>query len=81
MIILALVVFTACCWAIFSKHFCDGIVTKHFLAFSAITAMIVVRDPSNVEAMVTSGVLFIMGVAYWFFKHQRQIRQYLSINH
>lgn len=79
MIILAIAIFITCLWAVFSKHFCDGIITKHCLAFAAITAMLVIRDPGNTDAMITALVLFFGGFGYWFYKHYNRIREIFDI--
>lgn len=74
MIIFGMIVFALCTWAVFSKRFGDGLIIKHFLIFSAITAMLVVVDPHNVGAAVTSTFFLLVGFGYWFFKHREQIR-------
>lgn len=74
-----LLVFSACTWAVFSKRFCDGIVTKHFLIFAAITAMLVILDPKNTFAAIVSGLLLAGGIGYWFFKHRDRIREQWQI--
>lgn len=74
MSILGLLVFTFCLWAVFSRHFCDGIIVKHLLTFSAITAMLVFVDPLNTDAAITSIALLALGILYWFIKHQQLIK-------
>lgn len=76
MSIIALIDFSFCLWAVFSRHFCDGIITKHFLTFSAITAMLVVLDPANHNALAASLVLLACGIAYWFIRHFQKICDY-----
>lgn len=79
MMLLGLIIFSACTWAVFSKRFCDGLVTKHFFIFAAITAMLVVVDPANTLAAITSALFFTGGIAYWFFKHRACIREHWQI--
>jgi hypothetical protein len=75
--ILGLFIFAFCTWAVFSKHFCDGIITKHLLVFAAITAMLTILDPANVVAGVSSILLLFSGMAYWGCKHRVEIMAYL----
>jgi hypothetical protein len=79
MILLGLVIFSFCSWAIFSKRFCDGFVAKHFFIFSAITAMLVVMDPINTKAAISSVLLLALGLAYWVYKNRTKIATYLHI--
>jgi len=82
MMLLGIIIFSACTWAIFSKRFCDGLITKHFLIFAAITAMLVVMDPTNTTAALASSLLFLGGLAYWSYKHRACIRkQWQLLNH
>lgn len=81
MSILAMMVFLFCAWAVFSRHFCDGIITKHLFTFSAITAMLVVLDPDNMEAAEVSYLLLVAGIVYWFFKHKKLIIERLRHFH
>lgn len=78
MIILGSLIFGFCLWAVFSRHFCDGIVAKHFLSFSAITAMLVILDPENTGAAFTSVGLLLLAMAYWFFKHHQLIKKRIN---
>lgn len=78
MMVLALLVFGFCLWAVFSRYFCDGIITKHLLSFSAILAMLVVLDPDNYDAAAASLALLVAGIVYWFFKHLGRIKKYFS---
>ena len=64
-------VFTFCTWAVFSKKFNDGIVTKHFLTFSAITSALSVIDPSNYRAFTAGFVFLVSGLAYWLWRKDR----------
>lgn len=73
MIVIGLMIFSFCTWAIFSKRFCEGIVSKHFLVFSAITAMLVIVDPKNMDALISSGCLLISGIVFWYFKHKKLV--------
>lgn len=79
MMLLGLIIFSACTWGVFSKRFCDGLITKHFLIFAAITSMLVIMDPRNIEAAVASAVLFVAGIAYWFYKHRSCIREHWQL--
>ncbi len=73
MIIIAVAIFAFCTWAVFSKHFCDGIVTKHFLTFAAILSALVILNPENTLAGVVALLLFITGMAYWVYKHREAL--------
>lgn len=75
---LGFTIFMLSVFLVFTKRFCDGLVAKHFLVFSAITAMIVIHDPYNSDALWSSIGLFIAGMVYWFIKHYREICNYLS---
>lgn len=77
MIVLCVAVFCFCFWAVFSRRFCDGLVTKHFLIFSAITAMLFIMKPSNVAAGVSSLVFLACGMLYWGYKNRKMIREHL----
>jgi len=79
MILLGSGIFAFCTWAVFSDHFCDGIVTKHLLTFSAITSMLLILDPANGKAALGSVLFLVSGVAYWAMKHWDTIRQRLHI--
>ena len=79
MMIIAMIIFAFCTWAVFSKHFCDGVVTKHFLTFAAITAMLTILNPENVRAGLASAFFLIAGMAYWGFKHRKAIREHLHL--
>ena len=82
MIVLALLIFGFCLWAVFSRHFCDGLVVKHLLTFSAITAMLFVLDPINYDTITASILMLVAGIVYWFVKHLTLIREYFElINH
>lgn len=80
MIVLAIAVFCFCLWAVFSKHFCDGIVAKHLLTFAAITAALVVCDSGNLVAMLWSLVFLVAGVLYWAYKHWSHIREHFHMH-
>lgn len=79
--IIGSLIFVFCVWAVFSKHFCDGIIAKHFLAFSAITAMLAVLDPVNDTLIVWSGAFLLAALAYWAIKNERQIEKRLRRRH
>lgn len=78
MTIIALLIFAFCSWAVFSQHFCDGIIAKHLLAFAAILSVLVILDPKNAMALITACVAMIAGIAYWFFKHARPVIHFLK---
>jgi site-specific recombinase len=71
--VFGVIMFTFCTWAVFSKKFCDGIITKHLLTFSAITSALAVIDPSNYRAFLTGFFLFISGMAYWLWNKDKFI--------
>lgn len=73
MIVLGILDFSFCLWAVFSRHFCDGIVVKHLFAFSSITAMLTILDPYNTDAACAALVLLAMGMLYWAIKHRHKI--------
>lgn len=75
MTIFAAFIFGLCTLLVFSKRFCDGIVAKHFLVFSAISAVILYLEPGNTLALTVSVALFAAGIAYWAWKNQAQIKQ------
>lgn len=81
MMLLGLIIFIFCTWAVFSKHFCDGLITKHFLVFAAITSMLVVVNPANGRAALAASLSLIGGLAYWVIKHRRCIREHLEMLH
>lgn len=75
MTVIGVLIFVFSTWAVFSHHFCDGIIAKHFLVFAAITALIMMLEPSNMRA-ATSSVLFLFaGLGYWAYRHRKNIRQ------
>lgn len=81
MTILAAVLFLVCTVLVFTKRFCDGILAKHFLVFSAIAAVILYLEPYNTLALTVSLSLFVTGIAYWAWKNQKQIKQRWHTNH
>lgn len=80
MMIISVFIFVFCLLAVFSKHFDDGIITKHFLTFSAITAMIVIRDPSNNNAFFVSVGLLVSAGVYWVIKHRHVLQRRVKIS-
>lgn len=78
MMIFGIIVFVFCLWAVFSKHFCDGIVAKHLLSFSAMMGVLTALDPKNMDAALATLVLLIAGLAYWFIKHWHIINKRLD---
>lgn len=78
MTLFGVIVFGFCLWAVFSKHFCDGIMVKHLLSFSAITAALTALDPNNTDAALSTLGLLMAGLAYWFVKHRAMIEKRLS---
>lgn len=64
MIFFSAIIFSFCVWAVFSHKFRDGIIAKHLLSFSAITAVLAILDPANADAFMTSLCLLISGIAY-----------------
>lgn len=81
MILLGLMIFSFCTWAVFSKRFCDGLITKHFLVFAAIAAMLVIMNPANDRAALAAVLSTIGGLAYWIFKHRQCIRTRWELLH
>ena len=77
MILIAIFIFSVSTWAVFSKRFCDGLITKHFLIFAAITSTLVVLDPANIRAAYSSVFCFAGGISYWSYKHRRHLCRYL----
>lgn len=69
MILLALAVFSFSTWAVFSHRFNDGLLVKHFLIFSAITAFIVVLDNGNHMAAFSSVAFLAIAIVIWVVKH------------
>lgn len=78
MTILGLIIFVFCLWAVFSRRFCDGIVVKHLLTFSAITAALTVLDPQNTLAAMSALGLMLAGISYWMMKHRAMINKRLT---
>lgn len=70
---LAILIFSLCCWCVFSRHFCDGIVTKQLLSLSAIFSAIVAMHPENMAALGFALIFLMAGFVYWFIKHHRLI--------
>lgn len=77
MIFLGIAIFGFCLWAVFSRHFCDGIVAKHLLAFSAISGALTVLDPDNLDAAFSATLLLISAMIYWMVKHRKLVAQHL----
>lgn len=73
MMLLGIAIFSFCFWCVFSKHFCDGIVAKHFLSLSAIFAALVVCDPYSWQSLSASAVCLVVGLGYWYIRHHRLI--------
>lgn len=76
MSIFAAVLFVVCTGLVFSKRFCDGIIAKHFLVFSAIAAVILCLEPNNGLALSVAVGLFLAGIAYWAWKNHARIKQH-----
>lgn len=76
-VIMGCVIFLFCLWAVFSKHFCDGIVAKHLLVFAAIAAVLTTLDPNNLRVAIISPTLLALGIGYWAIKNYRLIRRRL----
>lgn len=77
MIFLGIVSFGFSFWAVFSHHFCDGIVAKHLLTFSAIASALTVLDPDNIDAAITAIALLTAALVYWAVKHRKLLRQHV----
>lgn len=72
--ILALVVFGATTMAIFSRHFHDGIVAKHFMVGSAISSAVVFLDPCNHKAAIASAIFLALGLLWWYCRNYTKLR-------
>lgn len=73
MIFISALIFAVCLWAVFTTRFRKGVIVKNFLSLSAIMAMLVVLDPINTSAFITSIALFVTGWIYWVIWHHHQI--------
>lgn len=60
-------------WAVFSRHFYDGIVAKNLLSLAAILSALVLVDPWNTRAAVVSGLCFVGAFVYLFLRHPERI--------
>lgn len=74
MMLLSIIIFGFCVWAVFSHNFRDGIIVKHLLSFSAITSMLVILDPVNTDAFIASLVMLVAGIAYWANRRAARLR-------
>jgi hypothetical protein len=72
MMIVAILIFAFCTWAVLGKHFDDGIVAKHLLSLASILAFLVILDAHNYKAGVTSFICLVVGVLYAHFRPTRR---------
>lgn len=79
MTIIGTIIFVFCFWAVFSHHFCDGIIAKHLLTFSAIAAAIMILDPKNYGAAIGAVIALVGALVYWAFKHRHLIARRLRV--
>jgi len=65
MIFIAIVIFIATAIIVFHPRICEGLVIKHFLVFSSISAALVILDPANYKATIWSSTLLCMAGIYY----------------
>lgn len=70
---IAFILFFVATAMVFGKWFCDGIITKHFLVFSAIASALAAIEPTSTAAFLSGVLLFVAGIGYWAWKHKKDL--------